>query len=257
MVNINIGGLKGQGKYVSRAKGATRKVATVAKARSTIRASQRGIVRTSGYYGRYAGVGGAIRGGELKFHDIDVDQAEADMSTGVIVADSVCLIGQGITESLRIGRKCTIKSINWRGSIVQSVLAAATIRDVIVIRLMLYQDMQANGATAAVTDILATADPQSFNNLANKGRFKTFYDKRFTLRPATAVGNGTANDSAVTRIAFQFFKKCDIPLEFSGVATPAAITEMRSNNIGVMMLIEDQTTAISMQSKMRLRFSDG
>ncbi len=61
--------------------------------------------RVGGYYGRYA------NGGELKFHDVDL--VDAVVAAGFNVTETINIIAQGVTESTRVGRKCTIKSINW------------------------------------------------------------------------------------------------------------------------------------------------
>ncbi len=194
----------------------------------------------------------AIPSGELKFHDVDLD--DAGISSGVSVTDSINKIAQGVTESTRVGRKCTIKSINWRYQIkmpqrVDSALGSDTVR------VIMYLDKQANGAIAASTDLLETADYQSFNNLGNSGRFLVLHDKTVDMNAQNGYGNGTTNASGELHHSFTFFKKCDIPIEFS--STAGAITEIRSNNIGVFLISKDGTsTGVSFDSKIRLRFSD-
>ncbi len=219
-----------------------------------------GRFRKVGYWGRYKGAGG--RGdGELKFHDIDWDEAVADMSAGVISnVSSLVLIGQGITESTRIGRKAVIHSIGWRGKLNLEAVAGTVTGAPQTIRLMLVQDTQCNGAAPAVsTDsgVLETASYQSFNNLSNKGRFKTLFDKTIAMNPMAGAGNGTANDTAPVDRNFTFFKKCRIPIEYSGVANPSVITEVRTNNIFGIMIINNTFSGTNLQSKFRFRFSDG
>ncbi len=51
--------------------------------------------------------------GELKFHDLDIDDATI-ASNGTIAQVSCNLIAQGVTEVQRIGRKCILRSVNWR-----------------------------------------------------------------------------------------------------------------------------------------------
>ncbi len=203
--------------------------------------SLKGFVRTGGYYGI------AATPGELKFHDLDVDDA-AIASGGTIAQASCNLIAQGVTESTRIGRKCTVRSIGWRFQIVLATAASTGTRD--SCRVILYLDKQCNGATAAVTDIVESADFQSFNNLANKSRFRTLMDRTYTLNPSGGAGDGTTNDSCTTSVDDTFFKKCRIPLEFD--STTGAITEIRSNNIGVLLLAD--VGNLGFESKMRLRF---
>ncbi len=204
-----------------------------------------GYDRTAGYYGRFS------KPGELKFFDLDIDDAVV-AANGTIAQDSVNKIAQGVTEVTRVGRKCTIRAINWRWQIDLPILATANSSIGDVVRVILYLDKQANGATAAVTDILESDDYQSFNNLANKSRFRTLMDREYTLTAPSAAGDGAANDMSADRITDSFYKKCNIPIEFD--ATTGAITEIKSNNIGVLLL--GLNGLAGFDSKMRLRFSD-
>ncbi len=233
---------------------AKRKQASVSRARSTIRASQRGMVRTSGYYGAFP-QGRTIPGGELKFHDVDVDDAVIAAGSNIQNSGSINLIAQNVTETGRIGRKCTIKQINWRYTIIIPNTSNASNTDDVV-RVILYLDKQCNGATAVNTGIMETTSFQSFNNLANKNRFTILMDKVHDLQ---CPGGGGQGDGTTSSFAFvsalvsgTFFKKCNIPLEFD--STTGAITEIRSNNLGVLLLSAKGLCEFS--SKMRLRFSD-
>ncbi len=206
-----------------------------------------GFTRTSGFFGRFG------QGGELKFHDIDLD--DAAVATGGTVTATINIIPQGTTEVQRIGRKCTIRSINWRFRVDIPQLdgtGAAPIGD--TVRVILFLDKQANGATATVLGILETADFQSFNNLGNKSRFRTLMDRSYTLNYTAASGSGGAadNDYAQVSIDDTLFKKVNIPIEFD--ATTGAITEIRSNNIGVLLIAKSGNAGF--ESKFRLRFSD-
>ncbi len=194
--------------------------------------------------------------GELKFHDIDVDDAVVAATGTIQNGGSINLIGQNTTESTRIGRKCTIKSIGWRYTIsLPENNGVSSPPNPDTVRVLLYQDTQANGATAAVTDILESADYQSFNNLSNKTRFMTLMDKTVALNYTTGLGTGADSDYTSVRKEFSYFKKCEIPIEFSGVADPSVITEVRSNNLGVLLI--SQAGIAKFDSKFRLRFSDG
>ncbi len=203
-------------------------------------------MRISGYYGRYNVP--VIKRGEFKFHDVAMDDANIS-TTGTILQDSVNLIAQGTTESTRIGRKCNIRNIHWRYTIqkdAESVLGGDD-----VVRVILYLDKQANGAAAAVLDILETADYQSFYNLANSNRFRILMDKTWDMNAHAGGGNGTAVDSFAFSRSTQFRKNCNIPIEFS--STTGALTEIRSNNIGVLTISERAST--NFESNMRLRFT--
>ncbi len=193
-------------------------------------------------------------GSELKFHDVAVDQAAADLSAGVILnTSSINLIPQGVTEITRVGRKCVVKSVNWRGQI--SLSAGSTVGSSQTVRLMVVLDKQANGAAPTVTGVLESANFQSFNNLANKGRFRTLSDSTFAMNVQAAAGDGASNDSANVLQNFTFFKACDIPLEFT--AATGAIGEITSNNLFILMITGTAGSLIALDSQIRLRFTDG
>ncbi len=218
-----------------------------------------GFYRKGGYYGRYNKKGN----GELKFYDVAMDDAVID-SAGTIqdptnpgpaaAQESIVGIKQGTGESERIGRKCTIRSIGWRFDVSlpeQDAVATPSSGD--VVRIILYQDKQTNGATATVLGILETADYQSFNNLANTSRFKTLMDKTMTINYETlASDNANVVSQGNVLRQFSFFKRCNIPLEFS--STTGALTEIRSNNVNVLLI--SRAGIAGFASQFRIRFSD-
>ncbi len=189
---------------------------------------------------------------ELKFHDVDLDDA-AISTTGDITA-SINLIPQGVTEKTRVGRKCTIKQIAWRFTL--SLPAAADQADPPppdIARVIMYLDKQANQATATVADILESTDYQSFNNLSNKKRFRILMSRNYDLEYQTSITDGT-NTGAYPQqnMDDSFFKKVNIPIEFN--STTGAIGEITSNNLGVLLI--SKNGAMIFGSKIRLRFSD-
>ncbi len=219
---------------------------TYKKRKTTGRAFRPGRDRVGGYYGRYAG-----RDGELKFHDIDVNDAVIAGGATIQNTGTINIIPQGVEEVQRVGRKCTIRAINWRWQVKMPAATAAT-STADEVRLILYMDKQCNGATAASTDILEGASIHSFNNLSNSGRFRILYDHRISLRSAGAAASGAAFVFGEDIRIGSFYKKCDIPLEFD--STTGALTEIRSNNLGIMALSDEGLCELD--SSVRLRFSD-
>ncbi len=211
-----------------------------------------GVDRVGGYYGRYAG-GANARSGERKFHDVTLD--DNVVSAGGTTTNSLNLIAQGVTESERIGRKCTLKSISWSYDFkLPEIDAQATPAAGDTVRLMVYLDKQCNGATATVTDILESADFHSFKNLANSSRFVTLLDRRVELNYEGLASDGAGVVSQAQNIQYgSWHKACNIPIEFDSVT--GAITEIRSNNVGVLLMSINGVAVF--KSKFRLRFSDG
>ncbi len=188
---------------------------------------------------------------ELKFHDLTTVDAVVAAGHSIMTL-SANLIAQGTTEIERLGRRCVIRQIHWKWRITLPTDASGALSVGDSVRLLLYVDRQANGATASSSDILEVNDIHSFNNLANSGRFRTLMDRTYTLNASAGAGDGAVNDTAQTRIIGEFHKKVNIKIEFSGVT--GAITEVRSNNIGIMLV--GQTGVAAFQGRMRLRFTD-
>ncbi len=221
------------------------RVARRARLRGLVYPAQRGFVRRAGFYGRYN-----VPGGESKFHDVDLDDAVV-ASAGTITA-TVNIIPQGVTEITRVGRKCTITSINWRWQLsLPETDAGATPSAGDICRIIMYLDKQANGAAAAVTDVLESAALLSYNNLANSQRFLTLMDRNITINYNALASDNAAVVSSPNVVKYgKFYKRCNIPIEFN--STTGAIGEIRSNNIGVLMI--SQAGQPGFVSKIRLRF---
>ncbi len=203
--------------------------------------------RVGGYYGRFAGANA-----ELKFKDVTVD--DAIIAAGGVLTTSINLIAQGTGESERIGRKCVLKSIMWRGSLsIPPLELEGNPGDTERFRLIVYQDKQTNGAAATALGILEAVSVDDFRNLANSGRFNILWDHHMVLNYAT-LSHFAVNSFSMSEVRknFSFMKKCNIPLEFDN--TVGALTELRSNNIGLLIVSEGGTGALV--SRVRLRFSD-
>lgn len=204
-----------------------------------------GYTRTGGFYGRFG------KGGEQKFFDTALSFL-IDSTGEVPATGQLCLIPQGVTESTRVGRKCVLKSIQGKMQLLYQPGASglATTSGVIYVVL----DKQCNGAAAAATDVFEAAANLhlQFHDLANSQRFVVLKKMKYTMFPG--AGATTAYNNGMRII--EFYKKCNIPLEFS--STTGAITELRSNNVfmlaGCDANSDDQTTVIG---NVRVRFSDG
>jgi len=222
---------------------ASRQVKTE-EARKKSKAFVAGINRTGGYYGRFTGPAG-----EHKFFDTALSWA-FDATGEVPATGQLVLIPQGVTESTRQGRKCTIVSIQIRGVIVLTPAGGATASSVAYFYVV--QDTQCNGAAAAVTDVLTSNNMSvGLRNLANESRFKIL--KRFIVPLVSQAGATTAYNNV--NVPVDWYYRCEIPLEFS--STTGAITELRSNNLFILAGTEGSTDdAITMSGVCRVRYSD-
>ncbi len=187
---------------------------------------------------------------EIKFHDLDVNDAVVAVN-GTIAEDSILTIPQGDTSITRDGRQIFVKSVFWTYRIeLPSVTSPGTTSD--TVRVIMYVDNQANGAAAAVTDILATDDFQSFKNLHVGSRFRILHDKTYHINTQGFAGDGTTQDSAEVgrgRSMYYEFKR-HLPVLYN--STAGVITEMEQKNIGVLLL--SLSGLCSFASKVRVRF---
>ena len=196
--------------------------------------SASGYTRTTGYYGRFQ------PGGEAKFKD--TAKAETTpATTGGISDSSLVVIPQNTTESGRIGRKVLVTKLFMNGHIhIPTTSNNDETSD--ILRMILYLDKQCNGAAATVTDILESADILSYRNLANSNRFTVLADKKWAISCSVGSGNGTSDSFAESYKPFKVNKMLKVPIEYD--STTGAITEIRSNNIGVLVITETGVAAI-------------
>lgn len=220
--------------------------------------SQRGYLRTGGAYGRF---GGGTGEPELKVHDVLITQ-RGDGTTpsevfGVSTFDGLLHIAQGTDDNQRIGRKIVIKSLQARLAIKGEPSEAFGIgvspEYGLTTYLYLVQDTQANGALAAVTDVFTSLIPhEAMINIDNSMRFRILKKWIFDMEAKAGV-TGSRND---TSRHVEWYKKCDIPVEYSGTA--GSITELRSNNLFFVMGFTDTAQGFwtSAIGTFRVRYAD-
>ncbi len=200
-----------------------------------------GVTRQSGYYGRYA----RSSGSELKFHD-EVTQTTV-ATTGVLLDNIPTGIVNGTGESERIGRQITGTRLNINGIFTLPASAANTSD---VVRMMVVQDKQCNGAVFTTAQLLQIATNfLSYRNLENSKRFKVWLDKRYVLD--SKMQTAAATTGAVTRYFKESINLRDMIFEYSG--TTGSISELKSNNLAVFFISEKGFTVVDMVSRMRYR----
>ncbi len=189
---------------------------------------------------------------ELKFHDGDLNLSPVGTTATL---EQLCLIPQNVTESGRIGRKCTIRSIQMRGAVTIPEVDAAGTPDLgDIVRIVLFQDTQCNGAAAAVSTIFESDVVFAYANLANKSRYRILWQEFIEINYQGLASDGAGVVSqALMRTSFNMYKKVNIPLEFNGAT--GNISELRSNNVFVLLIGASAKGTVA-QSHFRLRFSD-
>ncbi len=212
---------------------------------------QRGYVRTTGFYGRFA-----KGGGEQKFFDTDVDAILGTMAV-TFEAANLNIIAQGNTESQRIGRKVILKRVDVKGIMTMPSTESATATSDNV-RLLLVCDKQTNGAAFVGTDLWETDNWRSFNNLANSTRFRVLQSKIYTFNASAGSGRGTTDTLSYGEVVvpFKLGVNLNLPLEFDNSATTGAVTTQRSNSLWLVSQSSSGSVVMSV-SNARVRFMDG
>lgn len=236
----------------SRKRGRVETVTTVTKrtptkkSRTTIRVP-RLLARTGGYAGRFSGPNA-----ELKFFDTAISFT-IDATGEVPATGQLALIPQGVTESTRIGRSCTIRLIELRLTLIYNPATAASLGDVSLISVV--QDKQTNGA-AATADLVyqsTSALPNQFRNLENVDRFRVLKEMRHVWNANAGVT--TAYDLVVKRVACRI--KCNIPMLYDSTASTGALGTIRTNNVFLLAgSYGASDDLISVSGNCRVRFSD-
>lgn len=119
----------------------------------------------------------------------------------------------GSDFNARIGRKTFMKSLYIRGRVTTEATTGASIAADINagpqhFRMIIFVDLQPNGATPGVTDLLVEALPSSQLNLNNRDRFKVIKDKNWYVDPI--VTNATPKTFSAfnkTGDVFKTYKK--------------------------------------------------
>lgn len=244
--------------YVQRAAEGRR---TGAYTRGIMAKSQRGYLRTNGYYGRYnkARSNGnriqACMGGVTEKKFFEPIMANKALLGGV-VGDAMLTIPQNTTESGRVGRK--IKILNISGHVVihftQHLNEDATAGTSHEGWVALVHDTQANGTLPAVLDVFETATPNTFRNLAQQERFVVLWKKHFVHNPQWVAGPTALKITGAEAVRhWGINKKCCISIEYNDLFSTGVITTIRSGNIALMGL---STNIATLESDFRFRYVD-
>lgn len=148
-------------------------------------------------------------------------------TTGEVPATGqLCFVTTGDTLANRDGAVIQVKSLQIRGAYRYAPAAGATAATNVY--LYIVQDRQANGAAAAITDVLTSTNMSSaLGNVPNQFRFKIL--KRIVLSLVASAGVTAAyNDVTGTIDEYIRFK---VPLEIRYTASAGAIGDLASNNI--------------------------
>lgn len=168
---------------------------------------------------------------------------------------SLNLVAQGVQKSQRIGRRITIWAMEWRYDYFLQVLEKIpTPLSGDLLRLVVFIDKQANGATSVALDILDTADVLSPYNVDNKDRFVILRDVTHTINYAVMASetSDTVSQGGHIKQGSIFLNDLATTIQFSGGS--GAVAELTSNNLSVLLISSNGT--VRTNCFWRIRFTD-
>lgn len=192
-------------------------------------------------------------GTEFKFKDSNV--LNLTLAAAGTVLPTIVDVAQGIDEDQRIGRKIRVRGITISGHI-RSNAATNVAETANIYRIILYKDKQTNGATATIADILQDTTVHGHRNLSNTNRFQILFDHVRSINQRAGAYNPTGGTwlSGEFKQTFRFAKAVSVPIEFSGAT--GALTEIRSNNFGMLWLSQDDNPVTQITMRIRVRYTD-
>ena len=218
-----------------------------------------GMVRTTGFYGRFSG-----SSTEKKFFRSTVEATSSTLAAaGTVTATSLNLVDQGNAEDEMVGRKIVIKKISVNMEINCVEQQGPTLGDVqsgISYRVALVLDKQCNGAAATVQQIYETTNIQTFINMENSQRFQVLKQWKGTFNPPMVVYYDTPATNPAYAVGnaarwIQWTNRVNIPIEFSPMAGGSrALSEVRSNNLLIVGFSDNGLARVF--GAVRIRYED-
>lgn len=241
MPRISVRTLKFGSRKTQAARQAVARAASLLRARSVI--TTRAPFRTGGFFGVYT------RRGRDELKTNDVTQAQTDVpAAGAFTLLSGVAQGDDFNE--RVGRKIIIKSLLIRIAFSSVADTSAPIGD--TIRMLVFQDLQTNGAAPGLTDVLSGIEPFDPMNLNNRERFRVLIDKMVSL-PANAYAAGALSTGSPTPKSMKLYKKLNTQQVFSG--TGNTVASIATGSIYMLLLANNDNVSTS-QFSTRIRFLD-
>lgn len=196
-----------------------------------------GVTRNYGLFNRFNSRGVARQ--ELKFYNYQQILTLAGATNITQYNTLVSYITQGAGANQRIGRRIWVKSLtlrivfHWGTQQITGINWGPQ-----CLRFIVYGDTQCNGAAANAADffdgtVITFPEFWKFNNLYNKGRFKTLRDKYVSGPTITYYPNAANYYVSPHRRFFQCHIKFRRPMPITFTGTTGGIADLACNNIGV------------------------
>ncbi|AXH73291.1 MAG: coat protein/nuclear export [Cressdnaviricota sp.] len=217
-----------------------------------------GYTRPTGFYGRYnrASLRKSSVVNELKFKDTELVASEQLVAAVYypLLTNSFLVIPTGTGPSERIGRQISVKSISGRVKITKKLSNDSSTSA----RLIWVVDSQCNGTKPLLTDLLTPAGSSyihAYRNMANVSRFTILKDSTYTLTSSTLSASEMSTSFAEVTKIVKFYKKLNLPIEYDSTLTTGAITTIKSNNL-LLCIVTDDNSELIISGNVRVRYDD-
>ena len=164
------------------------------------------------------------------------------------VVSTIIDIRQGPSIGQRIGRQILITSVSLRYYWTPSTVDTTPN----VNRFILFVDKQCNGAPATAAMILTSNTPTSYLNPFNRDRFELLYDE--TYQSSFCMLNTAVNKWQTSPGFVSLVVPLQLTVNFSGPTN--SITDIRSNNLGVLLLTNSSTSSVGCQFSAQIEYCD-
>jgi len=237
-----------------------------------------------GLYGRF-NVPKAPRRAEKKFTDLYLNSIADANSNGLLLVPSLFYIPRGDGPSQRIGSKVFAEKVTFRYKLYPGGINSpvSSTPGAPLIRVMVVQDMQANGTVPIPSDILQLAanqidneDPDevptnidleqslAYMNISNSKRFRILHDKMHVFQHAIGA-YATNAEPSVEKVIYRYIpktvdktKNLKFDVEYDNLNTNGWITGLKSANIFVLLFSDNtfQNHPVSFKWYSRVRYTD-
>jgi len=201
---------------------------------------------------RYAPLGMRLGAPDKKYKDSNFQLAPIVAAGAIQLLNGA--IAQGDGDSDRTGNHLTMTNISVHGDIWMSAAANLAVADATFnddVRVILAYDKQANGAViTTLTDILTTANINSFRNMNTLERFVILKDKRIKIGcGATSTGAGNATRFSTGPTTFKFNKKVALPVDYAG--TTGAIADIKTGALYMFLISENGQSSCDLWTRIK------
>ena len=198
---------------------------------------------------------------ELKYIDASTVGTVIDESGNITLLNGLLT---GTSATSRVGMRIQMRSVHLKYMINGPVYTnpASTSPMAQTVRIMLVLDMQPNGATFALSDLLEDTTPGigivSSLYMANAARFKVLYDKRVTVTAAIVTASAAEVQFAENKTVYdETYLKLSHEVHYAN-SNNGDITDMRTGALFLVTLC-DTAAALTqplITSYVRLRYHD-